>query len=184
MKDLVSFELKKILKRKSILVLLIVAIIATIFNFVIFHFGYTSMYIFLPKQNIAGPINGFSAIKYSKEINKKFTGELTDESVSKMKITIENEKNRLNMLSEDQRYLVLNAYRNQKAIINKLENDGTIGLVKNKFDFATKPLLVGYSTGWEKFINSFSSIGTLSLCFIIIVIFGNVFNQDYETKVD
>lgn len=204
MKSLISFELRKIIKKPIAYVALFLAIAASILI--------AAIGVSLQSHTYAHAsfISGMPAIQTNKELASMFQGVLNPSRVEKIhgEFDSASEKDKYNFNE------VLYAIEVQNHIIpdikSKLASNGTSNLkdilvinepskvssliskesdaVKNKlismYDKISLPFYYDYFAGWNNLSSNFSTIVAMILSILILVCISPIFAQEYSTKID
>lgn len=183
MVNILKWEIKKIMSKKSLYILLciIMSIIAIYFYF--FDFIYDEAELNYEENKVI-LVQGLQAIEVRKELGKKFEGVLTDKTIKEMEKYIYNTDTILSNLSGDEKSIVKNYFRDQISILDqfKLRNekleDGKL-LDKN-----STQLVLGYHDGWNKIIISMESVSLIFIAFAVSLLFAGIFTEESNVFMD
>lgn len=168
---MLRIELNKIYKRKAVVVTIFIMLVINICYFLFFDYWWNDIYIINENAEVCS-LKGNDAIKYDKMIGKYFKGILDDKKINEINKTLGDFKKKYSRYNEDQTFLLMNKFRNQIALIERINKQGT----------DLYGITIGYCTGWSKFVVSFSNVMTLSLGLILIVGISNIFAEEREAK--
>ncbi len=198
MKGLISFELKKIIRKRSTVLIILSALfisLSTIF------FGAMTETSYITETE---KLRGFQAIENERNIQGQFSGYLTEDYINQ--INIEAEQN------NPKYWGVLPAIGVQEDRLPNIISDLTAGNINGIYDnilngpLTDKPRPVGtsnevdkllkmyeqvqvpfyfdYYDGWEKMSSSFSILVALVVSAIIVICLSPVFSEEYSQKTD
>ena len=198
MKGLISFELKKIIRKRSTVLIILSALfisLSTIF------FGAMTETSYITETE---KLRGFQAIENERNIQGQLSGYLTEDYINQ--INIEAEQN------NPKYWGVLPAIGVQEVRLPNIISDLTAGNINGIYDnilnghLPDKPRPVGtsnevdkllkmyeqvqvpfyfdYYDGWEKMSSSFSILVALVVSAIIVICLSPVFSEEYSQKTD
>ena len=169
MKNLIVFELRKILSKR----LSIIALIGTILiSFLISFSTYQRKYAF-DGVNLEG--KGKMAVEIEKRISSKYEGILTDEKVQEMlkDFSIIHNLNGLNAT-----YIYQNSI--QSSLFTKfVDKDGNWNGLKVSDVFGDEEIKIGYVDGWLSTSKNMMKVFVL-LAISIIIMLSPIFSSEYE----
>lgn len=182
MSDLTKFELKKIVEKKRTYILIIGMVLVNLAAFLITDFAYARAFVPEEKTHSVKLLTGPDAIRYERQISAKYSGLLTDEKARAMASDFSALRRSLKGYSEDEAQCVMNSYLNEQILLERLQNpDGSLKPVSS---LSPRPIRLGYSEGWKGMVGSFTGVGTLILCVILIVCVSPVFSEEYDWNTD
>jgi len=198
MSEIIIFELKKILRSKT-------AFFSVVF-ILIFIFILSSEFIINEKiQKNENILRGFSAISVLNDSSYSFTGNLTEEKISKtIKNHIENntlndvEKTIISAFSENQDISIISKlmpedsvvfydkYRERISKINSIYNTNNFNKqnkIISEYEKVKQPFYYEYSEGWKKIIHGFRFLIPLLILLIGISV-SSVFSSEFSNETE
>lgn len=185
MRQLISFEVKKMLRKPLIWAALIglVGFMAMMeYSWVIP--GYASIQMEKDGQKVT--IEGFDSIALDREICSLYHGPLTDEKVRSIIETYDISDSAWgNVDPSREMHYTHNLMYNTLAVNGFINLDGTYkGItVEETFGDLAPGLIIGYSTGWECTVNVLMFTFLLWGC-VLVVIVAPVFSEEYTIHMD
>lgn len=198
MKGLISFELKKIIRKRSTLYIIIAALLISFFAI---FFGAVTETSYISERD---KIKGFQAIENEKAVQGELSGYLTDEYINQINIeanqndptywgilpTIGVQEGRLpNIILELKAGNINRIYDNilNEPISDKPRPVGTsneLTKLLNMYEQVEVPFYYDYYDGWEKMSSSFSILVALVISAIIVICLSPVFSEEYSQRTD
>lgn len=198
MSEIISFELKKILRSKT-------AFFSVVF-ILIFIFILSSEFIINEKiQKNENILRGFSAISVLNDSSYSFTGNLTEEKISKsIKNHIKNntlndvERTIISAFSENQDISIISKlmpedsvvfydkYRERISKINGIYNTNNFNKqnkIISEYEKVKQPFYYEYSEGWKKIIHGFRFLIPLLILLIGISV-SSVFSSEFSNETE
>lgn len=198
MKELLSFEFKKIIRKRSTLYIIIAALLISFFAT---FFGAVTETSYIPERE---KIRGFQAIENEKAVQGELSGYLTDEYINQINLeanqddptywgilsAIGVQEVRLpNIILELKAGNINRIYDN---ILNEpiSDNPRPVGtsneLTKllNMYEQVEVPFYYDYYDSWEKMSSSFSILVSLVISAIIVICLSPVFSEEYSQRTD
>jgi ABC-type transport system involved in multi-copper enzyme maturation permease subunit len=196
MRGLISFELKKIIQKRSTIYAILTAIILSLSSF---FFGVMTETSYITETE---KLKGLQAIENERNIQGQFSGYLTDEYIKK----VELEANQ----NSPKYWRILPSIGVQEVRFPNIISDLTAGNVNGIYDHILKgpsadkprltsnevdkllimyrqvqlPFYYDYYDGWEKMSSSFSVLVALIVSAIIVICLSPVFSEEYSQKTD
>ena len=169
MKNLIKFELKKILtKRLTIISTAAVLLLSFVLSFATFH----NMYAFDGKNNEG---SGRTAVEIDKSITEKYEGILTDE---KMQQIMADFRPTHDLHGMNAQYLYQNAMQSAVfARFSDMNGDWNGSSVSDVF--GGEEIKIGYVNGWLNTSRNIAKV-LLALSFVIILMIAPVFSGEYS----
>ena len=169
MKNLIKFELRKILtKRFSIISIAVVLL----FSFILAFSAFQGMHAFDGKSNEGG---GKSAVEIDKAIAAKYEGILTDEKVQKIMTEF---KPTYDLQGMNAKYLYLNALQSA-AFVRFADLDGDWNGLSVSDVFGDEEIKIGYINGWLNTSQNMVKV-FIVLSLINILLIAPVFSGEYS----
>lgn len=198
MKGLISFELKKIIRKRSTLFIIIAALLISFFAI---FFGAVTETSYISERD---KIKGFQAIENEKAVQGELSGYLTDEYINQINIeanqndptywgilpTIGVQEGRLpNIILELKAGNINRIYDNilNEPISDKPRPVGTsneLTKLLNMYEQVEVPFYYDYYDGWEKMSSNFSILVALVISAIIVICLSPVFSEEYSQRTD
>ncbi|AWE07295.1 hypothetical protein DCE79_07865 [Lysinibacillus sp. 2017] len=198
MKGLISFELKKNIRKRSTLYIIIVALLISFFAI---FFGAVAETSYITETE---KLKGFQAIENERNVQGELSGYLTDEYINQINIeanqndptywgilpTIGVQEVRLpNIISELKAGNINRIYDNilNEPISDKPRPVGTsneLTKLLNMYEQIEVPFYYDYYDGWEKMSSSFSILVALVISAIIVICLSPVFSEEYSQRTD
>jgi|GEM_PF-5448811 len=198
MSEIISFEIKKILRSKT-------AFFSVVF-ILIFIFILSSEFIINEKiQKNENILRGFSAISVLNDSSYSFTGNLTEEKISKtIKNHIKNntlndvERTIISAFSENQDISIISKlmpedsvvfydkYRERISKINGIYNTNNFNKqnkIISEYEKVKQPFYYEYSEGWKKIIHGFRFLIPLLILLIGISV-SSVFSSEFSNETE
>lgn len=198
MKRLISFELKKIIQKRSTIYAILTAIILSLSSF---FFGVMTETSYITETE---KIKGFQAIENERNIQGQFSGYLTDEYIKQVDL----EANQNN----PKYWGILATIGAQESFIPGIISDLNGGNIDGIYDHILKgpstdkpgpagtsnevetllkmyesvqfPFYYDYYDGWGKLSTSFSILVAMVVSAIIVICLSPVFSEEYSHKTD
>ena len=198
MNGLISFELKKIIRKRSTVLIIITALLISLSSIL---FGAMTETSYITETE---KLRGFQAIENERNIQGQLRGYLTKDYINQ--INIEADQNNPNYWG------ILPAIGVQEVRLPNIISNLTAGNINGIYDnilkgtLADKPRPVGtsnevdkllkmyeqvqvpfyfdYYDGWEKMSSSFSILVALVVSAIIVICLSPVFSEEYSQKTD
>lgn len=198
MRRLISFELKKIIQKRSTVFVLLAALILSLSSFL---FGVMTETSYITETE---KLKGLEAIENERNIQGQFSGYLTDEYIKQ----VELEANQNNpkywgilpiigvqevripgIISDLNAGNIAGIYDNilKGLSADKLRPAGTTNEVDkllNMYEQIQLPFYYDYYDGWEELSSSFSVLIALVVSAIIVICLSPVFSEEYSQKTD
>lgn len=198
MKGLISFELKKIIRKRSTLFIIIAALLISFFAI---FFGAVTETSYISERD---KIKGFQAIENEKAVQGELSGYLTDEYINQINLeanqndptywgilpTIGVQEGRLpNIILELKAGNINRIYDNilNEPISDKPRPVGTsneLTKLLNMYEQVEVPFYYDYYDGWEKMSSNFSILVALVISAIIVICLSPVFSEEYSQRTD
>lgn len=197
MRGLISFELKKIIRKRSTVFILLTALIL---NLSIVLLGVmTESSTSIEKENL----RGFQAVENERNIQGQWSGYLTDEYIKQVELEAE--------LANPKYWRITSAIGSQEVILADIKSDLHAGSIDNIYDNILKghsdkprpagtikevdrllkmyeqihlPFYYDYYDGWQNLSSSFSLIVAMVVSVIIVICLSPVFSEEYSQKTD
>lgn len=187
MKQLISFEVNKMLRKPLVWVALmgLVAFMAIMeYSWVIP--GYASIQ--MEKDGKKVTIENFEAIALDREISSLYHGSFTDEKVRSIIETYDISDSAwkdMNIDPSREMHYTHNLMYNTLAVNGFINLDGSYNgiTVEEIFGDLTPGLIIGYATGWECTVNVLLYIFLLWGCVLVIIV-SPVFSEEYTIHMD
>lgn len=169
MKNLIKFELRKILTKRFSLISIAVVLL---FSFILAFSAFQGMYAFDGKSTEGG---GKSAVAIDKAIAAKYEGILTDEKVQKIMTEF---KPTYDLQGMNAKYLYLNAL--QSATFSRFSDmDGNWNGLSVSDVFGDEEIKIGYINGWLNTSQNMVKV-FIVLSLINILLIAPVFSGEYS----
>lgn len=169
MKNLIKFELRKILTKRFSLISIAVILL---FSFILAFSSFQGMHAFDGKSTEGG---GKSAVAIDKAIAAKYEGILTDEKVQKIMTEF---KPTYDLQGMNAKYLYLNAL--QSATFSRFSDmDGNWNGLSVSDVFGDGEIKIGYINGWLNTSQNMVKV-FIVLSLIIILLIAPVFSSEYS----
>lgn len=169
MKNLIKFELRKILTKRFSLISIAVVLL---FSFILAFSAFQGMYAFDGKSTEGG---GKSAVAIDKAIAAKYEGILTDEKVQKIMTEF---KPTYDLQGMNAKYLYLNAL--QSATFSRFSDmDGNWNGLSVSDVFGDEEIKIGYINGWLNTSQNMVKV-FIVLSLIIMLLIAPVFSGEYS----
>ena len=169
MKNLIKFELRKILTKRFSLISIAVVLL---FSFILAFSAFQGMHAFDGKSTEGG---GKSAVEIDKAIAAKYEGILTDEKVQKIMTEF---KPTYDLQGMNAKYLYLNAL--QSATFSRFSDmDGNWNGLSVSDVFGDGEIKIGYINGWLNTSQNMVKV-FIVLSLIIILLIAPVFSGEYS----
>lgn len=197
MRGLISFELKKIIRKRSTVFILLTA---SILNLSIFLLGVmTESSTSKEMENL----RGFQAIENERNIQGQWSGYLTDEYIKQVELEAD--------LDNPKYWGITWAIGSQEGILANIKSDLHAGSIDKIYDNIIKglpdkprpagtskevdqllkmyeqihlPFYYDYYDGWHNLSSSFSLIVAMVVSVIIVICLSPVFSEEYSQKTD
>lgn len=198
MRGLISFELKKIIRKRSTILIILSALLISL-STILFGAMTETSYITETEK-----LRGFQAIENERDIQGQLNGYLTDDYIKQ--VNIEADQN------NPKYWGILPAIGVQEVRLPNIISELTAGNINSIYDnilngpLTDKPRPVGtsneldklvkmyeqvqipfyydYYDGWEKMSSSFSILVALVVSAIIVICLSPVFSEEYSQKTD
>lgn len=167
MKPLLSYELKKLFFRRSVLVVLLLTLCIQAVNFVFF--DYTWGYSILDANGEIQYAEGRQSVILRQNIGEQFGGILDDTLYQRIELAVSQAEQDYSGYTEDQQRSLMRKFVDQRAILSHYE------------DSKMQEIIVGYCDGWSKFVTNFSNIVVLCLMLLLVSGLSGLFAGEYET---
>ncbi|MSS64722.1 hypothetical protein [Velocimicrobium porci] len=174
MKDLIKIELKKIINRKAIFITFLFMLAINIVYFILFDYWWNDTYILEDGGTSIEAVKGKEAIDIDRKIGQSFSGILDEKQAKEINHRLDEIEKKYSGYGENQRFLLMNKYRNQRALVERYQKDYK----------SLENIKIGYCTGWSKFVIGFSNVITICLGGLIIVGAANIFVEERSKKMN
>lgn len=183
MNEMIKLERKKILSRKAAGYLFIMCPVMTFIYFFFFQFGYSSVYYNYDTGKMEAA-SGFAAIAQRKETASQFAGELTENTINRMRRKIAEAEAVTDEQDENSMFSALYPYRDQSAILAHLTNpDGTLKSPSEGYPDSPSVIL-GYCDGWDKIFSGMGNVLSILICLFTVITISPVFAEEYSYHTD